>query len=106
MKERLRKQRSPKVVIIDSLQYTGLTYTEYKALRDEFRSKLFIFISHANGGSPKGAVANSVKYDAFVKVYVEGYRAYPQSRYGGNVPYTVWPEGAAKYGHTPINTFQ
>ena len=106
LKERLRKQRSPKVVIIDSLQYTGLTYTEYKALRDEFRSKLFIFISHAEGHNPKGAVANSVKYDAFVKVYVEGYRAYPQSRYGGNVPYTVWPEGAAKYGHTPINTNQ
>lgn len=106
LKERLRKQRSPKVVIIDSLQYTGLTYTEYKALRDEFRSKLFIFISHAEGHNPKGAVANSVKYDAFVKVYVEGYRAYPQSRYGGNVPYTIWPEGAAKYGHTPINTIQ
>lgn len=106
LKERLRKQRSPKVVIIDSLQYTGLTYNEYKKLRDEFRSKLFIFISHAEGHNPKGAVANSVKYDAFVKVYVEGYRAYPQSRYGGNVPYTVWPEGAAKYGHTPINTIQ
>ena len=106
LKERLRKQRSPKVVIIDSLQYTGLTYTEYKALRDEFRSKLFIFISHAEGHNPKGAVANSVKYDAFVKVYVEGYRAYPQSRYGGNEPYTVWPEGAAKYGHSPINTNQ
>lgn len=106
LKERLRKQRSPKVVIIDSLQYTGLTYTEYKALRDEFRSKLFIWISHADGHNPKGAVADGVKFDAFVKVYVEGYRAYPQSRYGGNVPYTVWPEGAAKYGHTPINTIQ
>lgn len=106
LKERLRKQRSPKVVIIDSLQYTGLTYTGYKKFRDEFRNKLFIFISHAEGHNPKGAVANSVKYDAFVKVYVEGYRAYPQSRYGGNVPYTVWPEGAAKYGHSPINTNQ
>lgn len=100
LKERLRKQRSPKVVIIDSLQYTGLTYTEYKKLRDEFRQKLFIFISHAEGHNPKGAVANSVKYDAFVKVYVEGYRAYPQSRYGGNEPYTIWEEGAEKYGMT------
>lgn len=100
LKERLRKQRSPKVVIVDSLQYTGLTYADYKALRDEFRRKLFVFVSHADGHNPKGAVANSVKYDAFVKVYVEGYRAYPQSRYGGNQPYTVWPEGAAKYGHT------
>ncbi len=98
LKERLRKQRSPKVVIIDSLQYTGLTYTEYKTLRDEFRSKLFIFISHADGHNPKGAVANSVKYDAFVKVYVEGYKAYPHSRYGGNKEYVIWEEGAEWYG--------
>ena len=98
LKERLRKQRSPKVIIIDSLQYTGLTYTEYKTLRDEFRSKLFIFISHAEGHHPKGAVANSVKYDAFVKVYVEGYKAYPQSRYGGNKEYVIWEKGAERYG--------
>lgn len=100
LKERLKKQRSPKVVIVDSLQYTGLTYSEYKELRNEFRSKLFIFISHAEGHNPKGAVANSVKYDAFVKIYVEGYRAYPQSRFGGNEPYTIWEEGAEKYGLT------
>ena len=98
LKERLRKQRSPKVVIIDSLQYTGLTYSEYKALRDEFRSKLFIWISHADGSNPKGAVANSVKFDAFVKIFVEGYRAYPQSRFGGGGEYVIWEEGAKQYG--------
>lgn len=98
LRERLKKQRSPKVVIVDSLQYTGLTYTEYKELRNEFRSKLFIFISHAEGHNPKGAVANSVKYDAFVKIYVEGYRAYPQSRYGGGADYVIWEEGAEQYG--------
>lgn len=98
LKERLRKQRSPKVVIIDSLQYTCLTYNEYKKLRDEFRSKLFIFISHAEGRNPKGAVANSVKYDASVKIYVEGYKAYPQSRYGGGDDYVIWKEGAERYG--------
>lgn len=98
LRERLKRQRSPRVVIIDSLQYTGLTYTDYKALRDEFRQKLFVFVSHADGHNPKGAVANSVKYDAFVKVYVEGYRAYPQSRYGGNKEYVIWKEGAERYG--------
>lgn len=98
LKERLRKQRSPKVVIIDSLQYTGLTYNEYKRLRDEFRQKLFIFISHADGHNPKGAVADSVKYDAFVKIFVEGYRAYPQSRFGGGEEYVIWEEGAKQYG--------
>jgi hypothetical protein len=88
------------VVIIDSLQYTGLTYSDYKALRAEFKNKLFIFISHADGRNPKGAVANSVKYDAFVKIYVEGYRAYPQSRFGGGQDYVIWQEGAEKYGLT------
>jgi hypothetical protein len=97
LKERLRKKRSPEIVFIDSLQYTGLTYAEYKSLRDEFRNKLFVFISHAEGKEPKGQVGKSVKYDAFVKIWVEGYKALSQSRYGGGKPYTIWQKGAADY---------
>ena len=69
---RLSRQRSPQAVVIDSLQYTGLTYAGYRELRDRFRGKLFVFISHADGREPKGNVARSIRYDAFVKVYVEG----------------------------------
>lgn len=94
---RLRKQRSPQVVIIDSLQYTGLTYADYKLLRDTFRQKLFIFISHADGNEPKGNVGRSVRYDAFVKIYIEGYKAFPQSRYGGGEEYIIWQQGASRY---------
>lgn len=93
LKVRLRKQRSADIVIIDSLQYTGLNYDTYKNLRDEFRNKMFIFISHAEGKEPKGQVAKSVRYDAFVKIYVEGYKAMPQSRYGGGKEYIVWQKG-------------
>jgi hypothetical protein len=85
------------VVIIDSLQYTGLTYSDYKSIRDEFRGKLFIFISHAEGREPRGNVGKSVKYDANVKIYVEGYKAMPQSRYGGNKELIVWEKGANEY---------
>lgn len=95
--ERLKKQRSPKVVIIDSLQYTGMTYADYKALRDTFRNKLFVFVSHADGKEPRGNVGKSVKYDAFVKIYVEGYKAIPQSRFGGGREYVIWKEGAKQY---------
>lgn len=95
--DRLNKQRSPKVVIIDSLQYTGMTYGDYKRLRDSFRDKLFIFVSHADGHEPKGNVARSVRYDAFVKIYVEGYKAMCQSRYGGGEPYVIWEKGASEY---------
>lgn len=94
---RLKKQRSPQVVIIDSLQYTGLKYSDYVKLRDTFRNKLFIFISHADGRDPRGNVGKSMKYDAFVKIYVEGYKAFPQSRYGGGEPYVIWEKGAKEY---------
>lgn len=94
---RLKRQRSPRVVIIDSLQYTGLTYAEYKRLRDTFRNKLFVFISHADGREPTGNVGRSVKYDAFVKIYVEGYKAVPQSRFGGGGEYVIWEKGAKQY---------
>ena len=98
LEERLEKQRSAQIIIIDSLQYTGLTYADYKRLRDRFRHKLFIFVSHASGREPKGEVGKSVKYDAFVKIYVEGYVAYPQSRYGGGKAYVIWEDGARKHG--------
>ena len=94
---RLKKQRAPQVVIIDSLQYTGLKYSEYKTLRDTFRNRLFIFVSHADGREPKGEVGKSVKYDAFVKIFVEGYKAIPQSRFGGGAEYVIWEKGAKQY---------
>ncbi len=97
LEERLAKPNSPKIIIIDSLQYTGLSYTQYRQLRDKFRGKLFIFISHAEGREPRGNVGKSVKYDAFVKIYVEGYKAFPQSRYGGGREFVIWEKGAADY---------
>lgn len=97
LKIRLAKRRSPQVIIIDSLQYTGLKYKEYIDLKDTFRNKLFIFISHADGKEPKGEVARSVKYDAFVKILVEGFKAFPQSRFGGGSTYLIWDKGAEKF---------
>ena len=94
---RLESPRSPQVIIIDSIQYTGLNYADYKKLRDKFRSKLFILISHAEGSQPAGRVAKSIRFDAFVKIWIEGYKAFPMSRYGGGEPYTIWEEGALSY---------
>lgn len=97
LKERLRKDRAIRFVIIDSLQYSGMSYWEYKELRKLYPKKLFIYISHAKGKDPAGSVAESVRYDAFVKIWVEGYKAFAQSRYGGGEPYMIWPEGAKNY---------
>lgn len=97
LRERLTKQRSPQVVIIDSLQYTGLTYKDYTTLINDFPHKLFILVSHADGREPRGNVGKAIKYDAFVKIYVEGYKAFAQSRYGGGEPFVVWQKGADAY---------
>ena len=96
---RLKKQRSPDFIIIDSLQYTGLNYKEYKRLKEQHPSKLFIFISHADGDKPKGATAMSIQYDADMKIMVRGYRAICKGRFipeAGN-HYTIWADAEAKY---------
>lgn len=88
--ERLSQKRSAGAVIIDSLQYTRMSYEDYVKLTREFSDKLFVFISHADGKKPAGTTAERVWYDAGVKVWVSMYTAYAQSRYGGGEPYVIW----------------
>lgn len=97
LSKRLAKPKAPKIVIIDSLQYTGLNYRQYIEFKEANRGKLLIFISHADGRQPRGEVARSVQYDADVIIRVEGFKAFPASRYGGGGDITVWREGADKY---------
>jgi hypothetical protein len=102
LKERLHKQKSPQIIIIDSVQYTDLDKVSYKKLLNEFPTKLFIFISHADGKQPKGSTAVAIKYDADIKIRVEGYKAFPLSRFGGNEPFVIWEDEANKYWKTNI----
>ena len=94
LRARLRKKRSAKIVVIDSVQYLRITEAQYKELIREFPDVLFIFVSHAKGTMPKGAVADAIRYDADVKINVKNFVASVQSRFGGNKPYTIWEEGA------------
>lgn len=98
---RLAKRRSPDIVVIDSFQYSELDYKAYKRLKEAHPNKLIIFVSHADGKRPAGRTANSVMYDASLKIWVEGYKAFSKGRYIGPVgSLTVWDEGATKYwGH-------
>lgn len=98
MSEKLNKKRSHDFVIIDSFQYTQLTYKEYILLKEAHKDKLLIFISHADGKKPAGRSANSVYYDATLKIWVEGYRAFSKGRFiGPKGSFDIWPEGAANY---------
>ena len=98
LEERLKRRGSPGVVIIDSFQYSGLSYPEYKAFKERHPKKLFIFISHAEGMHPKGRTARAVEYDADVKIMVSCFKAWCKSRFMEHPgePYVIWEEGASK----------
>lgn len=98
MEERMDKRKSPDFYVIDSLQYTQMTYREYQYFKEAHRDKLIIFISHADGKQPGGGVAKKVMYDASLKIFVEGFRAFSKGRYFGTEPhYTIWDVGAERY---------
>ena len=95
---RMKRQKSPDFVVIDSFQYTQMTYAQYIKFKERHRNKLIIFISHASGSKPDGRSAKKVAFDAALKIYVEGKRAFSKGRFIGPVGYfDVWPEEAEKY---------
>ncbi len=95
--ERLSKPKSARIIIIDSLQYTQLDLQGYVELKQLFPKKLFIYISHADGKEPDGKLAKRIRYDSNVKIFVDGFMASCNSRYGGGKPMVVWQEGAARF---------
>lgn len=95
---RLKMKKSARIVIIDSFQYTMMSYRDYINFKLMFPDKLIILISHADGKSPAGRSAKSVMYDASLKVWVEGYRAFSKGRYIGEIGhYDIWEERAMRY---------
>ena len=97
---RLEKRKSPDVVIIDSIQYTRMTWRQYIEFKKKHEDKLLIFISHAKGTQPRGKIAEDVRYDADLKIWVEGYRAISNGRYNPGGYYTIWEQEALKYHGT------
>lgn len=94
--ERLSRPKSRNIIIVDSLQYTGMTFETYKELIELFPKKMFVFISHAGGKEPAGRIATQVKFNANVKIRVSGFTAYAISRYGGGTPYIISDEMVAR----------
>jgi len=94
---RLKKKKSAKIVVIDSIQYINMDYVQYKRLKETFKRKIFIFVSHSNGKEPRGATATSIRYDVNIKVFVEGFIADIVSRYGGNKNFVIEEQRAKGY---------
>src|SRR3954464_8121782 len=95
---RLDKRRSPQTIIIDSIQYFKMTFKEYEIFKNRNEGKTIIIVSHAKGGQPLGRLAEQIMFDAYIKIWVEGYKAISKGReIGSKGEITIWEEGANKY---------
>lgn len=95
---KLKKKKSPRFIVIDSVQYWNIDFEQYKKLKELFsKKKSFIFISHAKGKEPWGDLAQKIRYDSAIKAFVQGFVVEVTSRLGGNNPYIIWEKGANRY---------
>lgn len=92
---RLKRPKSPKFVVVDSIQRTEWEYKQIEELVGMFPKKCFIFVSMEYKSQPMGKPAMKTKYLADMKVRVVGYKAYCQGRAIGEAGsyYVVWEEG-------------
>ena len=106
LRARLSKRKSPEIIVIDSVQYLTKFYVQqFNELKEDFPDKLFIFISQADkaGKDPAGSVAKHIRYDADIKIRVEGYKAFVTTRYEdptkgeGGADFIIWQQGANDY---------
>ncbi len=102
LRERLRRRKSPDVVVIDSITaLVGFTRPVFARLLDEFPDKLFIFLAHEENGKPYPAIAQHVRKLSEVKCRVEGFKAFVTTRFktteGGGEDFVIWQQGAEEY---------
>lgn len=97
---RLEKRQSPNIIIIDSFQYTDFNFKSFLKFKSKFHNKLFIFNHQMDGNKIMDKVGIRVNFDADLKIWVEGFKAFSKGRYFGECwedGLTIWEKGAEKY---------
>ena len=99
LSERLDNHKCPHIVIIDSLDMSEFKRVEQViALKNKYKSKLFIFTGWAKSKVPAKRIGEDVLFIANQKIFVEGYRAISRGRSFGELGYlTIWEKGATEY---------
>lgn len=105
MDARLKKRRSPEIVIINTAQYLNIRFDAFLKFQERHAGKQIWVFSQEEKGEPTGTLAKRLKYHADLKIYVKGFKAFSNGRtYGKTREYTIWEEGAAEYwGKTTDN---
>lgn len=97
IEELINLHRRYKVVIIDSVQASNTHYIAWQKFRQKLGHRLLIVISQADKKQPLGRTALRLKFDADLKIYVEGFKAISNGRYNPGGEYIIWDEGFSKY---------
>ncbi|MCZ2084130.1 MAG: hypothetical protein LC112_07630 [Flavobacteriales bacterium] len=97
---RLSKRQSPDIIIIDSWQYMNLNFKEYLEMKEKYSKKLFIINQQMDGNKIMGKTGARINYDADLKIWVEGFKAFSKGRYFGKhweKGFIIWDKGAKIY---------
>ena len=101
---RLSRPKSQEFVVIDSIQVMGLSWKDYRSLRERFPRKMFVLVSQTDGRQPDGRPARRMMFDADLKIWVEGHIAFSKGRFIGETgEYVVWQEAAERYWQGKMN---
>lgn len=98
--KRMKAHKAPNFLFIDSVQYTQITKQQYYEMKELMQKKRkgIVWVSQARGKEPKGALADDIRFDVDLKLWVQGFRMFPEGRLnGGGELYDIWPERSAKY---------
>ncbi|GAB6394627.1 MAG: ATP-binding protein [Bacteroidales bacterium] len=95
----VNKHKRVKVFVFDSLQRWDIKKKDLMRLEATYPDRLFVFISHVKGnGQLDGAVAITAERNAFLKIYVEGFKALCKGRTSGDKGYyVIWDKGYNEY---------
>ncbi|MFD2874075.1 hypothetical protein ACFS5N_16450 [Mucilaginibacter ximonensis] len=87
LKERLKKRKAPRIVIIDNLTCyrAELKPSQVQPLLREFPEVLFIFLAHEERGEPYTALAREVRKLAKIIIRVEGLACHVSGRCPGGM---------------------
>ncbi|MDH6310564.1 hypothetical protein M2451_003346 [Dysgonomonas sp. PFB1-18] len=98
LKEEIANTRND-VIVVDTIQKSGITAKQVEELRELFPSKLIIFVCHVQpNGLPDKQAAVQAYREASLKIFCDRFRAISQGRYFGERGYyNIWKEEADKY---------
>ena len=82
---RLADPNSGKVIVLDSMDYMGITFQQLKMLLDRFPNKTIILVSWL-----VNPIIKQIEHMMEVIITVKDFKAIPISRLGGTKTMTIW----------------